>query len=92
MYPYRSLWWIDLIKYIYWCGIPHNCRTCDLLEECRLGFFHLRKCRNGCYYIKRRSKYLARKFYESEREESFNALIEDANRRERELEAKRNSN
>lgn len=37
-----------LIKDIYWCFIPLYCRDCSFLEQCRKGFFHWRKCYNGC--------------------------------------------
>lgn len=78
-----------LLKDLYWCFIPLGCRECAFLEVCRYGFFRWRKCRNGCIKINRARKWEKQQEFDRLREESFTALIEEANRRERE-QAKRN--
>ncbi len=70
----------------YWCFIPLACRDCAFLEVCRYGFLKGRKCINGCVKIRKSKKWEKQKEYARLRDESFTALIEEANRREKELE------
>ncbi|MBR2507902.1 MAG: hypothetical protein IKB70_13710 [Bacilli bacterium] len=53
MLPWHLIYFpIGLIKDIYWCFIPNNCRKCHHLKGCRKGFWKLRKCYNGCIKYK----------------------------------------
>ncbi len=44
----RYFWYIYLIRDIFWCFIPLNCRECRYLRECRGGFWKGRKGYKGC--------------------------------------------
>lgn len=69
-------WPFHLIRDIYWCFIPLNCRECDFLRECRSGFWKGRKCYNGCIKL----KLLREREREEDREDYINNLLEYAER------------
>lgn len=69
-------WPFYLIKDIYWCFIPLNCRECDMLHQCRSGFFKDRKCYNGCIKL----KLLRKREQEEDREDYINNLLEYADK------------
>ena len=86
-YYYFALFY--LIEDLFWCNIPYNCRDCIYLKECRQGFFKGRKCKNGCIKLNNRRRFVAKKYYDDLREDAFNALIDEANKREQKEEAKK---
>lgn len=71
-----------LIRDIYWCFIPLNCRDCAFLERCRKGFFGGRKCYNGCIKINYAEKMKRKAKYQDEREDYIDNLLKYAEEQE----------
>lgn len=42
---------INIIKDIYWRGIPERCRDCSYVYVCRSGWKQGRKCHKGCVML-----------------------------------------
>ena len=42
---------INIIKDIYWRGIPERCRDCSYVYVCRSGWKQGRKCHKGCVIL-----------------------------------------
>lgn len=80
MFGYRWYFWpYYLIRDIYWCFIPLYCRDCAFLEQCRKGFFHGRKCYNGCIKI----NFTRKMKYKEEYEDYLDKLMEYCEEQER---------
>lgn len=75
----------DFFAFIYYCGIPKRCRSCDKRKECRYGILKLRKCKNGCIYAKEQWKL----YYERQREDYLNGLMEYMENQEKGRKTKR---
>lgn len=68
---------INIIKDIYWRGIPERCRDCSYVYVCRSGWKQGRKCHKGCVMLNNLREWKR----EADREDYMNNLVDYVEKR-----------